>query len=435
MSFDVARVRGLYPTLGSSMAQLEGPLGALQPETVIRAIITTLRSAPAQPGSRSTRSRRSASAVNAARAAVADLVGASGSDCVVFGSNQATLMMQFVELLSADWQLGDDIVVSRLDADSDLRHLLLAAHAIGVGVKWAEVDLETGDLPAWQYEHLVNAHTRIVTLPLANPVTGSIPDVRAIADRAHEVGALVIVNAGAALSSLPIDLEALGADLLSISIRTFGGPTLAAMIARPGLLTELAGDNSPVGPASQVGPESLELGPLPVELMDGVTAAVDHLASLDDTAHGGRRVRLLRSLTEVRSHEQRVFNGLLAQLSSISGITVLGRPANRVPVVAFTVARYRPDEVGDFLARHGVAVWTGGHGQHELISAFGADELGGPVLVGIMPHTTAAEVDVLIGALQKLVLGGLSAGPSSGSSGSGGEPHRTSWSTSLSGVG
>jgi len=59
MSFDVARVRGLYPTLGSSMAQLEGPLGALQPETVIRAIITTLRSAPAQPGSRSTRSRMS----------------------------------------------------------------------------------------------------------------------------------------------------------------------------------------------------------------------------------------------------------------------------------------------------------------------------------------------------------------------------------------
>jgi cysteine desulfurase family protein (TIGR01976 family) len=430
MSFDVARVRGLYPTLGSSMAQLEGPLGALQPETVIRAIITTLRSAPAQPGSRSTRSRRSASAVNAARAAVADLVGAAGADSVVFGSNQATLMMQFVELLSADWQLGDDIVVSRLDADSDLRHLLLAAHAIGVGVKWAEVDLETGDLPAWQYEHLVNGHTRIVTLPLANPVTGSIPDVRAIADRAHEVGALVIVNAGAALSSLPIDLEALGADLLSISIRTFGGPTLAAMIARPGLLTELAGDDATVGP---VGPERLELGPLPVELMDGVTAAVDHLAALDDTAHGGRRVRLLRSLTEVRSHEQRVFNGLLAQLSSISGITVLGRPANRVPVVAFTVARYRPDEVGDFLARHGVAVWTGGHGQQELISAFGADELGGPVLVGVMPHTTSAEVDVLIGALQKLVLGGLSAGVTSGGGGSTAEPHR--WSTSLSGVG
>src|ERR1700761_5249988 len=126
MSFDVARVRGLYPTLGSSVAQLEGPLGALQPETVIRAIITTLRSAPAQPGSRSTRSRRSAAMVNAARSAIADLVGAVSAESVVFGGNQSTLMTQFVAVLSADWQLGDDIVVNRLDTDSDLRPLLLA---------------------------------------------------------------------------------------------------------------------------------------------------------------------------------------------------------------------------------------------------------------------------------------------------------------------
>jgi cysteine desulfurase family protein (TIGR01976 family) len=419
MSFDVARIRGLYPTLGSNMAQLEGPLAALQPELVIRAIITTLRSAPAQQGSRSIRSRRSAAMVNAARAAIADLVGAANSESVVFGGSQSSLMTQFVELLSADWQLGDDIVVSRLDADTDLRHLLLSARAIGVGVKWAEVDLETGELPEWQYERLIKRHTRVVTVPLANPVTGTLPNVRAIADRAHAVGALVLVNAGAAFPHRPIDMQALGADLLCVPIRSFGGPTLAAMVARPGLLTELGGAAGPLAP------ERFEVGALPIELMDGVTAAVDHLAGLDDDATGNRRQRLIRSLTAAGEHEGRVFDSLLSRLDSIRGVTVLGRPADRVPVVAFTVQGFRPEQVADHLARNGVAVWTGPHGHHELIRAFGADELGGPVLVGVMPHTTQSEVDLLVSGLQKLVLGGLG----------GGLDPLSSWSPSLSGVG
>jgi cysteine desulfurase family protein (TIGR01976 family) len=422
MSFDVARVRGLYPTLGSSMAQLEGPLGALQPETVIRAVITALRAAPAQPGSRSTRSRRSAAMINAARSAVADLVGAPNGDSVVFGGNPSTLMMQFVAALSADWQLGDDIVVSRLDSDSVLRHLLISARAIGVSVRWAEVDLETGELPEWQYDRLITPHTRIVTIPFANPITGTVPKVRAIADLAHAAGALVIVNAGAALPHMPIDMDALGADLVSVSISSFGGPTMAAMIARPGLLTELGGDGEPVRP------EQYELGALPVELMDGITAAVDHLAGLDDTAIGSRRQRLIRSLTAAGAEASRVFASLLTQLDSIPAVTVLGRPGDRVPVAAFTVSGYRADQVAEHLARQGVAVWTGAHGQQELVAAFGADELGGPVLVGLMPHTTQSEVDLLISGLKKLVNGGASNGV---------ETHSTpTWSLSgLSGVG
>ena len=399
MSFDVARVRGLYPTLGAGIAQLEGPLGALQPETVIRAIITTLRSAPAQPGSRSTRSRRSAAMVNAARAAIADLVGAANSDDVVFGGSQSALMMQFVAALSADWQLGDNIVVSRLDTDADLQHLLAAARATGVSVRWAEVDLETGELPEWQYERLITPHTRVVTVPLANPVTGTVPEVRAIADRAHQAGALVIVNTGAALPQIPIDINALGADLLSVAVRSFGGPTLAAIIARPGLIGELSGSTGRSG----AGAESLELGSLPVELMDGVTAAVDHLANLDDTATGSRRQRLIRSLSAANEHEAMVFIGLLNQLTALPGVTVLGHPAKRIPVVGFTVAGFRAEQVADHLGRNGVAVWVGAHGETELIRTFGADEAGGPILVGIMPHTTKAEVDALIAGLQKLI--------------------------------
>lgn len=394
-SFDVARVRGLYPTVGAGTAHLDGCFGALQPESVIRAIIATLRSAPAQPGSVSSRSRRTAASALQARRAMADLVGAT-PDSVVLGDSLATLLPRFAGLFSRDWQLGDEIVLSRLDADVNLVPWVRVARAPGVVVRWAEVDLETGELPAWQYEQLITKRTRIVTLPLANPATGTVPNVRAIADLAHRHGALVVVDAGAALPHLPLDITELGADLIAVAASTFGGPTVAAVAARPGLLLELEGAiGRPI-------PQRFESGPLPIELLDGFTAAVDHLAGLDERAFGSRRERLVASLTAAGDYERDLYQRLDAGLRPLAGVTVIGSATDRVPVAAFTVTRRRPEQVGEFLLRGGVSVWTGPCGMTQLMSALGADEMGGAVYLGLMPHTTYGEVDRLIECVASL---------------------------------
>ncbi len=396
MSFDVARVRGLYPTLGAGIAYLDGNFSALQPETVIRAIITTLRSSPTQPGSRSARSQRSATTVENARRAIGDLVGAS-PDCVVLGANVPTLIDRFAGLIAHEWQLGDEIVISRLDDDSNVRPWLAAAKTVGAIVRWAEVDVETGELPEWQYDRLLSRRTRLVTVPLANLSTGAIPDTRRIADLAHAAGALVVVDAGASLPHMPLDMEELGADLLGVSISGFGGPTVGAMVAREGLLYEIDEDsNAPV-------PQRYELGELPVELLDGVVAAVDHLASLDEWATGSRRQRLVASLTATGEYERQLFALLDRRLRSIPGVTVLGSPGRRVPLVSFAVDGHKPSEVGDFLQSRGVSVWTGANGMNHFMTALGADELGGTVHAGLMPHTTRSEVEQLARALGELV--------------------------------
>jgi cysteine desulfurase family protein (TIGR01976 family) len=395
MSFDVARVRGLYPTLGAGTAHLDGAFSALQPESVIRAIIATLRSSPSQPGSRSLRSQRSATSVLQARAAVADLVGVAPA-AVVLGHSVASLLLRFAALLSRDWQFGDEVVLSRLDADVNLRPWIRAARLAGGVVRWAEVDLESGELPTWQYEQLINRRTRIVTIPLANPATGTVPDVRAIADIAHGHGALAVVDAGAALPHLPVDVAALGADLLAVSVTTFGGPTIAALAARPGLLLEMDGD------VDQPVPQRFEIGPLPVELLDGLTAAVDHLAGLDEYATGTRRERIITSLTAAGDYEHSLYEQLDQALRGLSGVTVLGSATDRLPMAAFTVARRSPEEVGDFLQRRGVSVWTGPAGMAELMSALGADELGGASFVGLMPHTSEKEIELFIDVLDEL---------------------------------
>jgi cysteine desulfurase family protein (TIGR01976 family) len=393
---DVARVRGLYPTLATGTAQLDGAFAALHPESVIRAIISTLRSAPAQPGSRSSRSQQSATRVLRTRRAAADLVQGRAED-VVLGDSTQSLLLRFTTLLSSDWQLGDEIVLSRLDADLAMRPWLRVARGRGVIVRWAEVDLESGELPAWQYEKLISRRTRIVTVSLANAATGMVPDVRAIADLAHRHDALVVVDAGVAPAYLPLDIEELGADLLAVAGPAFGGPTVAAIVARPGLLDEL--NDAVEGPP---GAQRFEVPPLPIELLDGFTAAVDHLADLDENAVGTRRERLVTSVGAAGDHTRSLYRRLDRGLRALPGITVLGAPDRPLPVAAFTVAGRSPDDVGAFLHRRNISVWSGPSGMSELLRAFGADELGGAVFVGLMPHTAASEIRQLLDALRAL---------------------------------
>lgn len=391
---DVARVRGLYPTLAASTAQLDGSFAALQPESVIRAIIATLRAAPAQPGSRSSRSQNSVTRVLRARRAAADLVAGRTEDVVLSGS-ATTLLHRFAAVLASDWLLGDEIVLSRNDGDASTRTWRRAAKSAGVGVRWAEVDLETGEVPAWQYEDLVGRRTRVVTVALGNPVTGMVPDVRAIADLAHRNGALVVVDAGVTPMHLPLDLAELGADLILVSAPVFGGPTVATLVARPGLLAEVTDD--PVGPPVA---QRLEVSPLPVELLDGFSAAVDHLAELDEHAHGTRRERLVAAVTAAGGYSGELYRHLDDGLRALPDVTVLGAAERALPVAAFTVAGHSADEVGAYLQRRDVSVWTGPSGATELLSVFGADEFGGAAFVGVMPHTAVGEIDSFLDALK-----------------------------------
>ncbi len=333
--------------------------------------------------------------MHSARQAVGDLVGVP-ADSVVLGHSTAELILRFANLLSRDWQLGDEVTLSRFDTDLNVGTWLRAARSSGGVARWAEVDLETGELPTWQYAQLINKRTRVVTTPLGNPATGAVPNVRAIADLAHAHGALVVVDAGAALPHMALDVGDLGADLLVVSAATFGGPTVAAVAAAPGLLDQLSGiDRLSTS-------QRFEFGPLPVELLDGLTAAIDHLAQLDEWASGSRRERIIASLRVAGHYEQSLYERLDRGLRSVPKVTVLGTCDDRLPMAAFTVDGHTPGQVGNFLQRRGVSAWTGPSGLGELLAAYGADECGGATYVGVMPHTATKEVDLLLGALELL---------------------------------
>src|SRR6201996_4866291 len=157
-SFDVAAVRALYPALADGHAYLDGAAGTQVPASVIEAITAAYRAGIGNLGGAFPASGRSEEIVAGARAAVADLVGGTPGG-VVFGPSATALAYQISDALSRVWTPGDEIVVSRLDHDSNVRPWIQAAGRAGVTVKWAEADLVTGELPAAQYAELIGPRT------------------------------------------------------------------------------------------------------------------------------------------------------------------------------------------------------------------------------------------------------------------------------------
>src|SRR6266545_4691074 len=155
MGFDVASVRARYPALRDGYAWLDGAAGTQVPEPVIDAIASTYRAGIGNVGGAFPASQRSTAIVEAARHAVADLVGADPRG-VVFGPNMTTLTYRFAATLARPW--------------------LQAAERAGAVVRWAEVELPSGELPTEQYASLVGERTRLVAVTAASNLLGTMPD-------------------------------------------------------------------------------------------------------------------------------------------------------------------------------------------------------------------------------------------------------------------
>lgn len=399
MPFDVARVRGLFPTLGDGYIHLDGPAGTLVPESVARAVSAAMRVPLSNRRGPFPSSARADALVDAARRAFADLVGGQPAG-VILGPNMTTITYGLARALAKTWKVGDEIVVSRLEHDANVRPWLAAAQSAGAVVRWAEIDIETCELPEWQFDELITRRTRLVAVTAASNAVGTRPDVRRIADRAHAVGALVHVDGVHATPHGPIDMAALGADFFATSAYKWGGPHVSATVASPAVLDSLSPDKLVPSPDSV--PDRFETGTPAFELMAGSVAAVDHLAGLDDTATGSRRSRILDSMRSVQRYEASVFSRLDFGLRSLLHVYVLGSPTDRAPTVSFTVEGWKPRAVTEELARRGICAWDGDYYAYELMEALGVGELGGAVRVGLVHYNTAHEVDRLLDALADL---------------------------------
>ncbi len=399
-SYDVARIRSHFPALdparGGGAAHFDGPGGSQTPDVVAEAIAATLTSPMANRGSRTAAERNSDAIVAAARAALGDLLGADPAG-IVFGRSMTALTFDLARTMAKGWGPGDEVVVSRLDHDANIRPWVLAAQAVGATVRWAELDPATGELEPEVVGALLGERTRLVALTAASNLIGTVPDLRAIADLTHESGAAFFVDGVHATAHHGVDVAALGADFYACSPYKFLGPHCGVVAGRPELLEELHPDK--LLPSSDSVPERFELGTLPYELMAGTTAAIEFLADAV-AGPGTRRERLLRSMAAIEEHEDRLRLVVEEGLAELPGAVLHSRARRRTPTLLVTFAGHDPADLHRFLGERGVNAPAGSFYAIEAAQALGLGASGG-LRIGLAPYTDDADVERLLTGLRE----------------------------------
>lgn len=393
MPYDVDQVRQQFPALAEGIAHFDGPGGTQVPTAVTDAVAAAMRSAVSNRHGDFASSARADGIVDDARAAAGDLLGVDPRG-VFFGQSMTANTYVLARALAKTWSPGDEVLVSRLDHDGNVRPWVHAAQAAGATLRWADIDPVTCELPLEQYDELLTERTRLVAVTAASNATGTRPDVRAIADRAHAVGALVHVDGVHATAHGPVDVPALGADFYACSAYKWYGPHVGLTAADPALLETLHPDK--LLPSTDDVPDRFELGTPGFAQLAGVTAAVDWIAA--QGSGGSRRERVLDGAERLEQHEVAVFERLRKGLQD-KGVRFLGSPARRTPTLAFTVDGRTPQQVAKQLGEAAVAVWAGNYYAIELMRRVGLDDSGGAVRAGVVCYTTDDDVDRLLGAL------------------------------------
>jgi cysteine desulfurase family protein (TIGR01976 family) len=392
-AFDVASVRKQFPALDEGAAHFDGPGGSQTPQAVADAVATTMTSALANRGSLTAAERRADEIVIAAREAMGDLLGTDPQG-IVFGRSMTQLTYDFSRTLAKTWAPGDEVIVTRLDHDANVRPWVQAAEAVGATIRWLSFDIETSELD--DIAPLLTDRTRLVAVTGASNLIGTRPDTNRIARLVHETGALLYVDGVHLTAHVPID--ATYADFFVCSPYKFFGPHLGVLAAAPELLETLRPDK--LVPSTDVVPERFELGTLPYELLAGTTAAVDFLAGLGGSG-STRRERLLNSLQLVEDYEDRLRDDLESRLAAIPGVTLYGHASRRTPTLLFTVEGWTPAAVAERLARAGVNAPAGSFYAYEPARHLGLGAAGA-VRAGLAPYTDQSDVDRLIAAVESL---------------------------------
>ncbi|MGW0971316.1 cysteine desulfurase-like protein [Streptomyces sp. NPDC002516] len=396
MTYDVGTLRAEIPALRSGVAHFDGPGGTQTPARVAGAI------AEALTGPLSIRGRLTPGEVNAEnlvqgfRQAMADLVGGHPSG-VVFGRSATQLTYDVARTLAKDWAPGDEVVVSRLDHDSNIRPWIQAAERAGARVRWADFDPVTGELPPSAVDAVLTERTRLVAVTAASNLLGTVPDVAGIARLVHrDPRALLYVDGVHHAAHAFVDVDRLGADFYVCSPYKFLGPHHGVLTASPRLLERLRPDK--LLPSADTVPERFELGTLPYELLAGTRAAIDVLAGLAGDSAGGRRDRLRAAFAAIERHEGALRERLEAGLAELPGVTLRSRAAERTPTLLLTFDGREAADASAFLAARGVHAPAGSFYALEASRHLGLGDTGG-LRVGLSPYNDKDDVDRLLEGL------------------------------------
>lgn len=401
--FDLNLVRSQFPALASGAIFLDNPGGTqMAQQSLVRMTDYLTRTNANHEGAFKT-SRESDAVVDASRAAVADFLNARRPEEIVFGQNMTSLTLHMSRSIARTLNAGDEIVVTRLDHDANIAPWMLIAEDRGCTLKWVDFDPEDCTWGVDALKQQLTSKTKLVAIGYASNAVGTINPVADAVKAAHEVGALVYIDAVQYAPHGPIDVQALDCDFLACSAYKFFGPHTGILYGKYELLDKLKAYK--VRPAHNEPPHKFETGTQSFESIAAVLGALEYFESLG--AGATRRQRLVAAMTAMKEYEQTLSRALIEGLSLIKGlhiwgITDLGQLDRRVPTVSFTLEGWAPRDVAAKLDKHGIYVWDGNYYALAVMDRLGLEEKGGMVRVGAAHYNTLEEINKLVEAVKSL---------------------------------
>jgi cysteine desulfurase family protein (TIGR01976 family) len=406
---DVDAVRSRFPALartdedGRPFVFADAPGGSQVPEVVIEAVTARYRGGLSNTHGAFLTSEETDATIAQARIAAADLTGADVGE-VVFGPNATTLLLHLSRSFAKTLSPGDEVVLTRLDHDANVRPWALAAADAGATVRWVDVHDDDVTLDLDSFDAALSERTKLVAFTLASNAVGTIPPAAELVRRAKSVGALVALDGVHFAQHRLLDLHGVGADVIACSPYKFFGPHLGVLAVRRELLESWVPYK--LVPATDEAPERWETGTQNHEGLAGLAAAVGYLASLGRES-GPRRERLAAGYGSIAAHEaelaRRFLDGI-ARLPHVRlwGIGDVARIDERTPTFAIRVADAPPADTAKALASRGIFVWDGDYYAREIMARLGLLETGGAVRIGFCHYHSTAEVDRVLEALDGL---------------------------------
>ena len=399
-------IRADFPILGRTLAgglplvYLDSANTSQKPQVVIDTMVDHLERHNANVARAMHQlGAESSEAFEAARDKVAAFINAPSRDEVIFTKNASEALNLVANTLAwarGDLEIGagDEVVITEMEHHSNIVPWQLLTERKGATLRWFGLT-DDGRLDLSGIDSLITERTKVVALTWVSNMLGTINPVAEIARRAHEVGALVVIDASQAAPQLPVDVVASGADLLAFTGHKVVGPTgIGVLWGRREVLDQLPPflgggemietvrmERSTYAPI----PHKFEAGTPPIVEAVGLGAAVDYLAHL--------------GLDAIHRHEQAITAYALEGLATVPGLRVLGplEAADRGGAIAFEIDGVHPHDVAQVLDSRGVAVRAGHHCAKPAHARFGVQS---STRMSSYLYTTPAEIDALVEALE-----------------------------------
>ncbi len=398
-----SEIRSRFPALerkhnGFPVAYFDGPGGTQVPRAVAEAMNDYLFHHNANTHWAYPTSAETDELIMEARRAMADFFNCDPNE-ISFGANMTTITFHVARALGRGYNPGDEIVITELDHHANNAPWKTLAKERGVRIRIVRMLTETGQLDWDDLQSAINRNTRLLAIGAASNALGTINDVQYAARLAHEVGALVYVDAVHYAPHTLVDVRDLECDFLACSAYKFYGPHIGALYGRYDLLERL--DVPKLEPAPNEAPERLETGTQNQEGMVGTTAAIDFLASLSDGST--RRERLRNSFAALHARGSDLFKRMWDGLRAIEGVELYGPEPNvpRTPTLSFTLKNIPSIEITQKLVERGVFASHGDFYAQTVVERLGKEEQG-LLRAGCACYTSDEEVERLIEGVREI---------------------------------